>query len=87
MSAEEIKRFQTEANKNKALQKELVEVGSDLAKIVERANKHGYKFTQKELQAAIDAKKTSQADGALGDDDLEKVAGGAVVSVLAGAAI
>lgn len=87
MSKEEITRFQKDASEDKALQKELVEAGNNIAEIVKCANKNGYQFTEQELQEVIEAKKSSQAGGALDDDDLDKVAGGAVVSVFAGAAI
>ena len=83
MSVDEIKRFQADAQDNKDLQKQIVDAGNDIDAITACANKNGYSFTADELKGAI----ATKAEGELGDDDLEKVAGGAVVSVVASAAI
>ena len=83
MSVDEIKRFQADAQSNKDLQKEILDAGNDIDAIAACAAKNGYSFTADELKSAIAAKSGSE----LGDDDLEKVAGGAVVNVVASAAI
>jgi predicted ribosomally synthesized peptide with nif11-like leader len=87
MPVEEIKKFQKKANQTKKMQEELIKIGDNVAKIAEYANKNGFSFTQQELQTAIDEKKASQTDETLNDEDLEKVAGGVAVSVLASAII
>jgi predicted ribosomally synthesized peptide with nif11-like leader len=81
MPIEEIKKFQEKANQNEEMQDELKNIGNDIIKITEYANKKGFTFTQQELQTAIDEKKASQTDEALSDEDLEKVAGGAIISI------
>lgn len=83
MSVEEIKRFQQNLKDDKDLQKKLVDVGSDIDKIVEFAKSNGYDFSKSEIDALSNRKKS----GELSDDDLEKVAGGAVVSVVLGVVI
>jgi predicted ribosomally synthesized peptide with nif11-like leader len=87
MSVEEIKNFKKKVNQTKEMQDDLVKIGDNVAKIAEYASSNGFKFTQQELQNTIDEKKASQTDEALNDEDLEKVAGGAIVSVLASAVI
>ena len=56
------------------LQEKMKAAGSDLAKIVAVASEAGFSITEADLQAHADSKK-----GEMSDDDLEKVAGGAIV--------
>jgi predicted ribosomally synthesized peptide with nif11-like leader len=81
MPVEEIKKFQEKTSQKKEMREDLVKIGNDVAKIVAYANKNGFTFTQQELQAAIDEEKANQTDGALNEEDLEKVAGGAIISI------
>jgi predicted ribosomally synthesized peptide with nif11-like leader len=81
MPVEEIKKFQEKTSRKKEMREDLVKIGNDVAKIVAYANKNGFTFTQQELQAAIDEEKANQTDGALNEEDLEKVAGGAIISI------
>jgi len=81
MANSEITRLQKDAADNEALQKALVETGNDLDKVVAVANQHGYKFTKADLEAAI---AEGSSKGAVSSEQLDKVAGGLVVSVVAG---
>lgn len=83
MSVNEISRFQKDLKENKELQKKLIELGNDVNKIVELAKANGYDFTKNEIDELIQNKKA----GELADEDLEKVAGGAVLSIVLDAVI
>lgn len=84
MSRAEIDRLQADAKTNEELKKALTEAGNDVDKVVAVATSKGYDFTADELKAAIEAAK---GDKELGEEDLDKVAGGAVLSVFAGVVI
>lgn len=77
MSKEEITRMQTDAPQSEKLKQALIDAGNDVEKIVEVGKTNGYDFTKEELQALIDEAKAKK-EGELGEDDLDKVAGGAV---------
>jgi predicted ribosomally synthesized peptide with nif11-like leader len=75
MSVEEITRFQKDVKNDKFLQEKLVDAGSDINKVISIANSSGYKLDKDELMKLADETKSE-----LNDEDLEKVAGGAVLS-------
>ena len=68
MSVEEVKRFFLACKDDKALQKELANIGTDNDACVAVAKRHGYDFTADELSSLIDAKKSE-----LTEEELEKV--------------
>jgi predicted ribosomally synthesized peptide with nif11-like leader len=75
MSKEEITRFQKDVKNSKDLQEKLIDAGSDVNKIISIANSSGYNLNKDELVKFAD-----EAKSELNDEDLEKVAGGGVLS-------
>lgn len=75
MSQKGLKEFMEDLKKDNSLASELEAIGSDVQKIIELGKKNGYKFEIKDLQ---ELQKDMAADAEFSDEDLEKVAGGAV---------
>ena len=69
MSVEDVERFAQACKDDKALQEELANEGTDVEAFVAVAKRHGYDFTAKELNTAIEAKKEQ-----LSEEELEKIA-------------
>ncbi len=74
MSLDELKRFSKELKDDKNLQEAAKAAGTSAADVTKMANGKGYDFTEDELKQAADKSK-----GELSEEDLDKVAGGAVV--------
>jgi hypothetical protein len=79
------------AIQTKKMQEKLIKISHYVDRIAAYANKNGFTLTQQELRSTIDQniinrntidentideKKASETDGALNEEDLEKVAGG-----------
>ncbi len=71
MSISELERFVTDAEDSTDLKEELIKIGTAEESVVSFAKSKGYDFTTDELKAAVEKRQ-----GALSDEELEKVAGG-----------
>ncbi len=74
MSQEELKRFSEDLKTNQELQDAAKAAGTSAEAVTKMANDKGYDFTVEELTAAAEKSK-----GELSEEQLDKVAGGAVV--------
>lgn len=74
MSQEELKRFSKDLKSDQALQDEAKASGTSPEDVTKMANAKGYDFSVEELTAAAEKSK-----GELSEEDLDKVAGGAVI--------
>jgi predicted ribosomally synthesized peptide with nif11-like leader len=70
MSAEEIKRFNTDVNQDEALKEAVKNVGTNVEDLIALAKSKGYDFTADELQAL------AGKQGELSEEQLDSVAGG-----------
>jgi predicted ribosomally synthesized peptide with nif11-like leader len=73
MSATEITRFNKDLLENTEMLEEVRKIGNDMEKIVAYANSKGYELTVADIEAS------AQKVGELSDEQLDKVAGGAVL--------
>jgi len=78
---EQIKRMQDAAKMNKELQKQLMDAGANLDRIVEVANRNGYPFTKADPESAVKMAKAAQKPGELSEKELEAATGGSFVTV------
>lgn len=79
MSMTEVERFSADIRSDEALQDSAKGLGTDVDAFIKLANDKGYDFTKDELVEHAKAL-SENAETKLDDDDLDKVAGGAIVS-------